>query len=322
MPNGSHPAAVLITGVAGFIGSHLADRLLKVGESVVGVDNLSRGTVQNMSAALAHPNFKFIHADMAEKSVLQDIFSSHPIRTVWHLVANSDIVSGVADPNIDLRDTFLSTFNLLSAMREAGVDRLAFASSSAVYGVHSEALKETTGPLFPISNYGAMKLGSEGLISAAVELFLKRAWIFRFPNVIGSRATHGVILDLLTKLRTNSEELEVLGDGTQQKPYLHVSELIDAMLFIIERATGRLNCFNIGPEDEGTTVSRIANVVANAAAPNTAIRYTGGSGGWVGDIPKFRYSIEKLRTLGWSPSLSSEQAVEQAVAEIHREMQV
>lgn len=228
---------VLVTGAAGFIGSHLTDRLLQRGLRVIGIDNFSRGTRDNLSEALTHPSFQFFQADLSNVAEIRGIAFNFQIDTVWHMVANSDIAAGIADPNIDLRDTFLSTFNILLVMREANIRRMAFASTSAVYGVHPGALTESTGPLFPISNYGAMKLASEAAISAAVESFLERAWIFRFPNVIGPRATHGILFDLLTKLKTKTEYLEVLGDGTQQKPYLHVSELVDAMLFVRDRAS-------------------------------------------------------------------------------------
>jgi UDP-glucose 4-epimerase len=160
-----------------------------------------------------------------------------------------------------------------------------------------------------------MKLASEGGITAALEQFLKQVWIFRFPNVVGGRATHGVIFDFLKKLRANSAELEVLGDGTQEKPYLHVSELVDAMLFIHGRGREKLNCFNIAPAQGATTVRFIAEAVVKAASPKARIRYTGGSRGWVGDVPKFSYSTEKLQALGWSPELTSNAAVERAIRE-------
>ena len=319
MANSQPAQTILLTGAAGFIGSHLADRLLQQGHTVVGVDNLSRGSRDNMTAALSHPKFEFVEADLTNLSAVKGLAARHAFTMVWHMVANSDIGAGVADANVDFRDTLLTTFHTLEAMRALRIPRLAFASTSAVYGVHDTVLREDTGPLFPISNYGAMKLASEAMISAAVESYLERAWIFRFPNVIGSRATHGIIFDLLTKLSKNPPDLEVLGDGTQQKPYLHVSELLDAMLFIIENAGEPLNWFNIGPPDEGTTVKQIAETVRRVAAPHLEIRFTGGNRGWVGDVPRFRYSIEKLQRLGWSPACTSAQAVERAVAEIHRE---
>ena len=311
----------LVTGAAGFIGSHLSDRLLESGHSVIGVDNLSRGSMANLASAVKHPEFMFVEADLTETDSLRKIVAGVEIDDVWHMVANSDIAAGVADPAIDFRNTFLTTFNLITAMRESGIRRIAFASTSAVYGVNDNILHEDTGPLFPISNYGAMKLASEALISASVESFLERAWIFRFPNVVGSRATHGIIFDLLTKLGKNAGELEVLGDGAQQKPYLHVSELVEAMLLIHERGLKPLNWFNIGPADEGVTVRQIAQTVVNQTAPATPIRFTGGSKGWTGDVPRFRYSIEKIKALGWSPRFNSAEAINRAVLEIAREFQ-
>ncbi|MGH9613742.1 MAG: NAD-dependent epimerase/dehydratase family protein, partial [Bryobacteraceae bacterium] len=209
----------------------------------------------------------------------------------------------------------------LLLMRESGIRQIAFPSTSAVYGDNPAPLSEDTGPLLPISNYGAMKLASEASISSAAESFLDHAWIFRFPNVVGSRATHGIIFDLLRKLAAKPDALEVLGDGSQQKPYLHVSELLDAMLFIQQQATEKRNCFNIGPEDDGTTVRFIAETVIGVAAPGKPIHYTGGNKGWVGDVPHFQYSIEKLNSLGWRPRFNSVQAITRAVSEIADEFQ-
>jgi UDP-glucose 4-epimerase len=313
---------VLVTGAAGFIGSHLVDRLLDDGYQVTGIDNFARGSKENVSAALRREGFRLLQADLADLKDYRRVFAdvSRPVGDIWHMAANSDIGAGVADPNVDHRDTFLTTFNTLIIARELGIKRIAFASTSAIYGNNPELLVEDIGPLFPISNYGAMKLASEAIISAAAESFLERAWIFRFPNVIGPRATHGIIYDLMHKLARDRSQLEVLGDGTQQKPYLHVSELIEAMMFATKRAVEPLNYFNIGPEDEGVTVRSIAEAVLRVAAPETPICYTGGSRGWVGDVPKFRYSIEKLGKLGWRPTLRSKQAVERAVAEIYDEL--
>jgi UDP-glucose 4-epimerase len=310
---------VLVTGAAGFIGSHLVDRLIQRGHFVLGVDDLSRGSMANLEWALRQREFEFLELDLTDSQRLRELVAKFPIDVVWHMVANSDIAAGVADPAIDLEKTFLTTFKLLGAMRDAMIRRIAFASTSAVYGVNERILTEDTGPLFPISNYGAMKLASEATISAAVESFLHRAWIFRFPNVVGPRATHGIIFDLLRKLEHNASELPVLGDGTQQKPYLHVSELLDAMLLIRERADDPLNCFNIGPEDEGVTVLRIAQMIVDEAAPSAVLKFSGGKKGWVGDVPTFRYSIEKIRRLGWTPKMTSAEAVGRAVREIHEE---
>jgi UDP-glucose 4-epimerase len=309
----------LVTGAAGFIGSHLVDRLLENGATVLGLDNMKLGRRANLAKALENPRFKFVEQDVNDVPVVMKLVAAESKATrfdvAWHMAANSDIRAGVTDPDVDLSCTFLTTHNLLKVMREHGIPHLAFASTSAIYGVHPGLLHESIGPLFPISNYGAMKLASEAAISAAVEAYLKRAWIFRFPNVVGSRSTHGVIYDFAQKLKKNPGELEVLGDGSQEKPYFHVNDLVEAMLFIVERAKEPLNCFNIGTADTVTTVRYIADAVVKRQSPGAKTRYTGGSKGWVGDVPKFNYSIEKLKKLGWSPRLTSNQAVDRAVEE-------
>jgi len=314
----------LVTGAAGFIGSHLVDRLLAGGATVLGLDNLKLGRRENLAGAAGNPAFKFVEADVSDAAALERAVAaesgSGPFEMAWHLAANSDIRAGVTDPDVDLRDTFLTTHQLLKVLRALKIPRLAFASSSAVYGVHPGRMTEELGPLFPISNYGAMKLASEAAVSAALEAFLKRVWIFRFPNVVGSRSTHGVIYDFARKLKKNPAELEVLGDGSQQKPYFHVSDLLDAMLFITETAAEALNFFNIGTVGSGSTVRYIAETVVRRQAPGAVIRYTGGSKGWVGDVPRFDYSIDKLQQLGWGPRLTSDQAVDRAVEEIVTEV--
>jgi UDP-glucose 4-epimerase len=313
----------LITGAAGFIGSHLVDALLARGATIVGIDPLKLGTRRNLELALQNSRFRFHEADINDLARCGQIIAAeteaNPFDMVWHMAANSDIRAGVADPEIDFRYTFLTTHSVLKLMREHKISNLAFASSSAIYGVHAGLLHEDLGPLFPISNYGAMKLASEAAISAAVEAFLGRAWIFRFPNVVGGRATHGAIYDFVRKLKNNPSELEVLGDGFQEKPYLHVSELVDAMLFIVDRARDRLNYFNIGTAGSATTVRYLAEAVVKRMSPRARIRFTGGHKGWVGDVPKFNYSIEKLKKLGWEPRLTSNVAVDRAAEEIVRE---
>ena len=313
----------VVTGAAGFVGSHLTDCLLSLGGRVIGIDNLKLGKPANLVRAVHNPNFSFLEIDVNDytgclRRLKQEVKGGE-IAMVWHLAANSDIRAGSEDPEVDLRDTFMTTFNTLRLMKTLGIRRLAFASSSAIYGNYPGTLTEDTGPLFPISNYGAMKLASEAVISAALETFLERAWIFRFPNVVGSRATHGAIYDFVKKLRANARELEVLGDGCQNKPYLHVSELIDAMIFISQHAANSLNYFNIGTDGSSTTVKYIAEAVVREAAPRAKIRYTGGPKGWPGDVPMFNYSIEKLRRLGWVPRLTSNEAVDRAVKEIVKE---
>lgn len=308
----------LVTGAAGFIGSHLVDKLLAQGYRVLGVDNMVLGKRANIDAALKSPNFIFQELDINNLNAAREFLKAQkgaPIETVWHLAANSDIQAGGANPDIDLERTFLTTYNTLKLMQEFQIPKIVFASTSAIYGELAGALTELSGPLHPISNYGAMKLASEGIITAALERFLKQAWIYRFPNVVGSRATHGAIYDFLKKLKKNPAELEVLGDGSQEKPYLHVGELVDAMTFLFQNQQKKLNVFNISPENSASTVRFMAEAAVRFAAPGAKIRYTGGSKGWVGDVSKFQYSIEKLKAAGWKPRLTSNETVELAIKE-------
>jgi UDP-glucose 4-epimerase len=312
---------IFISGVAGFIGCRLAGELLKRGETVAGFDNLCRGSLQNLNSVRDHPNFTFSAIDLADldayRKALRLVHAQQPVSEIWHMAANSDIPAGVSDPNVDFRDTFLTTFNSLILMKELGIGIMAFASSSAVYGdLGNEVLTEDIGPLFPISNYGAMKLASEAAISAALESYLQNAFVFRFPNVIGVPATHGVIQDFMRKLKATPGNLDVLGDGTQQKSYLHVDDLIDALLYIRNEAHDRLNYFNVAGNDDGVTVKFIAEAVVSRVAPGATITFGQGNRGWVGDVPKFKYSTLKLSSLGWRPRLSSVQAIEKAVNEI------
>jgi len=310
-----------VTGAAGFIGSQLVDRLLDEGHNVTGVDDLSLGRLAHLAAAQKNAKFSFIERDISRTDQATECLSRAAAFAgipdlIWHLAANSDIASGAAAPAVDFRRTLQTTFAIIEAAREKGVREIAFASTSAVYGENDGALDEDAGPLLPISFYGATKLASEALLSAAAETSLERIWIFRFPNVVGPRATHGAIFDFMARLAAKPAALKVLGDGTQIKPYLHVAELIAAMRFIVDKAKERRNVFNIGPNGAGTSVAFIAAKVIAQLRPGTSIAYTGGDRGWVGDVPRFRYSTAKLSRLGWQPKLSSDEAVLRAIDEL------
>lgn len=308
-----------IAGGAGFIGANLTPALLAHGHRVTVVDNMSRGRAAYLTQS---SNLHVIEADLSVREQAVSAFAQasalQPISDVWHLAANSDIPAGVADVDVDFQDTFRTTLEIVRAMPRFGARTLRFASSSAIYGdLGGVELHEDIGPLLPISNYGAMKLASEAIASAAAESSLDRVDLFRFPNVVGVPATHGVILDFVGKLQRDPTRLDVLGDGSQQKAYLHVSDLVGAMRTVVEKESGkRVQPINIGPIDAGVTVRWIAEQVAARVSPGARIVYGEGQRGWVGDVPRFRYSTARLQALGWSPKLGSAEAIRRAIDEI------
>lgn len=307
--------SILITGGAGFIGSHLSDALLKKGYKVIVVDNLSLGTIKNIEHNLSVKGFYFHKCDITEINALNNIFEKHNIHTVFHMAANSDIAKSYVNPDVDMQNTFFTTYNVLQTMRRYDVKNIVFASTSAIYGETRDIIDESFGPLFPVSHYGAAKLASEAFISSFVENYRFKAWIVRFPNVVGERATHGVIFDFINKLKTNQKKLEILGDGNQNKPYLYVKDLVEAMIFIWENSDEKLNYFNVGL-DSRTTVKKIAQIVCEEMDINPEFIFTGGDRGWIGDVPEFFYSLEKVHKLGWRAKMDSDSAVRCAVRAI------
>jgi len=303
---------ILIIGGAGFIGSVLVKEMLQDNADIIVIDKLSLGSIDYIDTT----KVEFHQIDINNIEQVLKALQGKKIDEVWHLAANSDIPAGVEDMDVDLDDTFMSTASTLKIMKAIECKKLYFASSSAVYGFNENRLHEDIGPLLPISNYGAMKLSSEALISASLESFLDKVCIYRFPNVVGVPATHGVILDFIKKLKKDMSTLEVLGNGTQQKTYLHVSELVEAMLFINSNTDNGMNYYNIGAMDDGVFVKQIAEETTKVISPDAKINYQKTDRGWVGDVPRFYYSVDKLKDLGWSPKMSSLEAVQRAVSEI------
>jgi len=300
---------VMVAGGAGFIGSHIIDHLLARGDEVVCVDNFLLGKKEHLKDALKNKHFQLHNFDLLKLDKLEAVFNDGKFDIVYHLAANSDIQAGCNDIEIDLRNTFLTTFNILSCMRTHGVKEIIFASSSAIYGELDQILSENVGPLFPISNYGAAKLSSEAYISAFCENYNIKAWIIRFPNVVGWRLTHGVIYDFINRLEKNQSELLVLGDGKQQKPYLYIDDLIRAIDCIYKETNDKINYFNVAANSV-TTVKEIADIVLQKLGfEDIKINYTGKDRGWIGDVPKFKYDISKISSLKWQPTLSSNEAV-------------
>ena len=305
---------ILVAGGAGFIGSHLIDGLLAEGHKVICADKLIMGR-KNIEHMADNPDFRFYEAELADQYQTDQIFSENRIDVVYHLAANSDIQKGGKEPSIDFNDTLLTTRALLEGMRKYDVKKLFFASTSAVYGEMPDVeLTETTGGLMPVSYYGGAKLASEALISSYVSMCDMSAVIFRFPNVIGPRLTHGVIFDFIRRLRENPSELRILGNGKQCKPYIYVLDLVEAILKLTESFEPGEIVYNLSVNSPGTTVTRIAEIVVEELGLNDVkFNYTGGDRGWKGDVPRFSYNISKVLATGWKPKYTSDEAVSQTV---------
>lgn len=297
-----------ITGGAGFIGSHLAGRLLKEGNNVTVYDNLVTGKRQWIENYIGSKGFQFIQADLLDFEVLKKAMEGHDI--IWHLGANTDNVKGNQITDLDLKNCTTATYNVLEAMKQNSISELLFSSSATVYGdTPPIALPEIYGPLLPICLYGAGKLACEGLISAYCHLFGFRACIFRFGNVVGGKMWHGVIYDFIEKLKKNPCELEILGDGNQEKNYFLVEDCIQGMLCAFHKSHKQCDVFNLGNKTNinVTTIAKI--VVEEMGLTNVRFKYTGGERGWPGDVPIVHFNLSKIGKLGWAPRYSSTDAV-------------
>ena len=308
----------LITVGAGFIGSHLIERLIDNHEIIV-IDDLSEGKRENIEPHFQRENFRFIQTDLRNPSVYEDALDGVDI--VYHLAAHRDVRLGVERPDIDIDNGIMATFNLLEAMRANNVKKIVFSSSQVVYGDPTEfPVSESYGPLMPISIYAASKLSCESLVMSYSHTFEMQSWVFRFANIVGPRGTHGVIPDFIEKLKKDSSRLEILGDGKQTKPYLAVQDCVDAILYAVENSNEEVNLFNLGT-DGWTSVVRIAEIVIEECGlEDVDLFFTGGERGWVGDVPRIKLSIDKIKNLGWRPKYNSEEAVRMAAKSLVQQL--
>jgi len=313
-------ARFFVIGGAGFIGSHLTDALALRGEVTV-YDNLSVGKPEFIGGPLRTGQAKLITADALDADALAEAMKGHD--AVFHLSANPEARWGLERPRLDLEQGTIATFNVLDAMRRTGVSRLVFSSSGTVYGDSDTPKSELDLGHLPISLYGASKLAGEAMIAAYAECFGISATIFRFGNVVGPRGTHGAALDFLKKLAASKTELEVLGNGKQSKPYLHVSDCVAGLLFGLDVAHPNgagVEIYNLAPNDQ-TTVARIAELCVEASPyPRASIRFTGTERGWPGDVPRSRMLPEKLAARGFRVRLSSDDAVRLAIGALAGEV--
>ena len=309
---------IVVTGAAGFIATNLLPRLLEDGHEVHGIDNYFLGKRDYVARSAGAPNFHFHEFDLLDRERVVALFQDVRPDRVWHLAANSDISFGTTYTDFDLKGGTIVTYNLLEAMRLAGSKELLFSSSGSVYGEPSVLpTPEDYGPLFPISLYAASKIACETLITAFAANYGIRCWIFRFGNIAGGFPTHGVIHDFVLKLQRAPTRLEILGDGNQSKPYVHVEDCLDGIMFGHARAGESVNCFNLAVPN-WTSVNQIAAWTIEAMGLDPAavkIEHTGGSRGWPGDVPKVRLATARMEALGWRPKMSSDEAVRRSISE-------
>ncbi|WP_254271164.1 NAD-dependent epimerase/dehydratase family protein [Haloarcula marina] len=305
-----HGKRIVVTGGAGFIGTHLVDRLVADNDILV-VDDCSNG-----NAEWVHDDAAFVEGDLTDESVVADVVTED-VDLVVHLAASKLVDTDT--PRKQFSDNSAITYNLLERMDEVGVENLVFTSSSTVYGEAPRPTPEDYAPLEPISVYGATKLAEESLVSTYAHSHDLQSWVFRFANIVGPRLRGAVIPDFVEKLRENPESLTILGDGRQQKSYMHVSECVDAMVYAVENADADHNVFNLGTRTT-TSVDRIADIVADEMGIDPEYEYTGGDRGWTGDVPRMRLSIDKLAAVGWEPDQSSDDAVRQSARELIDEL--
>jgi UDP-glucose 4-epimerase len=301
-----------VTGAAGFIGSNLVDRLLRMGLQVVGFDNLTTGRPEFIAEAHEHARFRFVEGDTLDPVVLTRAMAGCDF--VFHLAANADVRFGTGHPRKDLEQNTIATFTVLEAMRTNQIRSIAFSSTGSIYGEPDVFPTPETAP-FPIqtSLYGASKLAGEGLLGAYASGFDFEVHIFRFASILGERYTHGHVFDFYKKLLADPHRIEVLGNGLQRKSYLYVQDCLDAMLTAIDKAHEPVNIFNLGT-DEYVTVNDSLGYICEALGFEPERRYTGGERGWIGDSPFILLDTTRIRSLGWAPRLTIREGILKTLA--------
>ena len=297
----------IVTGCAGFIGSHLTDRLLQNGHDVIGIDNLSTGILQFLYKAHQSPQFHFIQTSLLDQAALQSAFKNMDV--VFHLAANADVRFGTHHPHKDLEQNTIATFNVLEAMRANQVKQIVFASTGSIYGEATVIPTPEDAP-FPIqtSLYGASKLAAEGLIQAYAEGFNFQCYIFRFVSILGERYSHCHVFDFYKQLLENPKELSVLGNGKQRKSYLYVQDCLDAIFLAMQHLTKKINIFNLGT-DEYCEVNHSISWICDHLHVTPHLSYTGGERGWIGDNPFIFLDCARIRSLGWKPKLNIQESI-------------
>ncbi|WOF17104.1 NAD-dependent epimerase/dehydratase family protein [Methanoplanus sp. FWC-SCC4] len=309
----------VVTGGAGFIGSHIVDYLVRSGDRVLIIDNLSAGNKQNIAGHLDSGKAELIKADLLSDGWQKYLEGAD---RVFHIAADPDVRASAKNPKPVCDNNVSATINVLEAMREYGVREIVFTSTSTVYGeAKTIPTPEDYSPMIPISIYAGTKLADEAIIASYAHTYQMKARVFRFANIIGERSNHGVIWDFIHKLKENPKELEILGDGKQTKSYFSVDACVRAVFYACENSDETFNYFNIGSED-WISVTELAEIITEEMGlPGVAFKYSGGDRGWVGDVPKMQLSVEKLKSLGWTPDTDSKESVRLAARALLKEME-
>lgn len=308
---------IFITGAAGFIGSHMVDRLLAAGHKVAGYDNLSTGQRRFLKEAMGNPRFTLQEADLLDLETLTRAMQGAEL--VIHFAANADVRFGTQHPRKDLDQNTIATWNVLEAMRQQGCKRIVFSSTGSIYGEPEIFPTPETCP-FPVqtSLYGASKLAAEGLLQAYCEGFGMQSYIFRFVSILGERYSHGHVFDFYQQLAEHPDHLHVLGDGHQRKSYLYVHDCIDAVFLALDRANDKVNIFNLGT-DEYCEVNDSIGWICEYLGVRPKLTYSGGERGWVGDSPFILLDCSRIRALGWKPRLTIREAVRATIKYVSSE---
>jgi len=314
---------ILVTGGAGFIGSHIVDRLISNNLNVKIIDNLSNGNLSNLKNVNLIKN-QLIKKDLKDQSDIENVMSD--VKTVFHMAADPEVSIGFKNPENLYKENIQNTFHLLEAIRKADVENIIFPSSSTVYGEPDIIpTPENYAPLLPISTYGASKLACEALISSYCHSYGINGIIFRLANIVGSRSNHGIIPDLIKKLQNDPNKLEILGDGTQSKSYLEVSDCVDCFFFCLEKVNKRVEVFNTGNDDKINVLDIARIICKNMNLDDVKLLPNGGvdnGRGWIGDVKIMQLDISKLKKLGWEPKLSSNLAIDVASKNIRESIMV
>jgi UDP-glucose 4-epimerase len=301
----------LVTGGAGFIGSHIVDELIRRNNKVVVYDNFCTGFGQHLEPAVSEGRIRLIEGDILDGSRLTKAMEG--VTTVFHLAANADVRGGQIDRNVDLQQNIIGAHRVLEAMKAVSAKEIVFTSSATVYGEPDRFPTPEEYAALQTSLYGASKLAAEAIIQAYGEYFGIRSYVFRFVSWIGERYSHGVIFDFVNKLRAKPGELEILGDGSQKKSYLHVEDGIRGIFLALDKMTGLKNVINLG-HVEYMNVKNLAEIVCEELGlSEVAYRYTGGPRGWLGDSPFVHLDISKLQSIGFQPRISIEEGVRRTV---------